>query len=63
LDPPLGSNSWVLSSSSSLDTITGYKMAISELYFQTCFAFVIELVLFVIFFWLLYWCFRTVELY
>jgi hypothetical protein len=47
LDPLLGSNSWVLSSSSFLDAITVYKMAISELYFQTCFAFIIKLALFV----------------
>jgi len=43
LDSLLGSNLCGLSSSSILDDITGYKVAISELYFQTCFAFIIEL--------------------
>jgi hypothetical protein len=50
LDPLLGSNLGVLSSSSFLDAITGYEVAISELYFQTYFAFIIKLALFVIFF-------------
>ena len=51
LDPLLSSNLCIISFSSFLDAIKGYKMAISELYFQTFFALVIKLGFFVIFFY------------